>query len=68
MYSEISRSSRLVNENEDYEYLFKIIIIGDSNCGKTKILQWYCNDVFVSDTQATIGVEFISKIVDIDSN
>ena len=58
----------MINEEDDYEYLFKIIIIGDSNCGKTKILQRYCNDVFVADSQATIGVEFISKIVEIDQN
>lgn len=66
--SEISRTSRIIKEEDDYEYLFKIIIIGDSNCGKTKILQRYCNDVFIADSQATIGVEFISKIVEIDHN
>ena len=68
MLSEVSRSSRLLKYEEDYEYLFKILIIGDSNCGKTKILHRYCNDVFENDSKATIGVEFISKVVEIDQN
>lgn len=66
LYSEISHTSRKINEDDDYEYLFKIIIIGDANCGKTKILQRYCNDTFEQKAAPTIGVEFISKIVEID--
>jgi len=50
----------------DYEFLFKIVITGDSSCGKSKILQRYFNGSFDDPTKATIGVEFISKVVEIN--
>lgn len=51
---------------EDYDYLFKIIIIGDSSVGKSSIISKFVdneyNDVFMS----TIGVDLNVKFVKID--
>ena len=47
--------------NDDYEELFKILILGDSGVGKTNLLSRYCNNVFGKDTKATIGVDFDFK-------
>ena len=68
MYSELSHTSRYgpQNEYDDYEYLFKLCIIGDPNCGKTNILSRYCNDKFNPYSVTTVAVEFVSKIVEID--
>lgn len=41
-------------------YLFKIIIIGDSGCGKTSLLNKCAFNEF-SESRSTIGVEFITK-------
>ena len=42
----------------DYKYLYKIIIIGDSGCGKTSIAEQFINNDFVLNQTLTIGVEF----------
>lgn len=47
--------------------LVKIIIIGESGVGKTALLHKYVNDVFIEDHKATIGADFLSKEITIDS-
>lgn len=49
----------------EYDYLFKILFLGDSNVGKTSIVNSYCNNDF-SDSN-TIGVDFNSKITEINN-
>ncbi|KAK8822703.1 Rab11 family GTPase [Blastocystis sp. ATCC 50177/Nand II] len=56
------------SSTEDYyDYLFKIVVIGDSSVGKTNILSRYTKDEFNIDSKATVGVEFASKCVRIDN-
>ncbi|ODV87597.1 hypothetical protein CANARDRAFT_21543 [[Candida] arabinofermentans NRRL YB-2248] len=50
----------------DYEYLFKIVLIGDSSVGKTNLLSRFTRDEFSAETRATIGVEFATRTIDID--
>ncbi|ENN80389.1 ras-related protein Rab-33B [Dendroctonus ponderosae] len=45
---------------------FKVIIIGDSNVGKTTLTYRYCEGAFTDKPEATIGVDFRRKIVEID--
>ena len=49
------------NENNDTFFLFKIVIIGCSNVGKTEILNSYVNKnyVFENDTKTTIGISYV---------
>ena len=47
--------------SSNYEYLFKIILIGNSGVGKSSILQQYMNHVFDSNYKITIGVDFLMK-------
>jgi Ras-related protein Rab-1A len=44
--------------NTDYDYLFKILIIGDSGTGKSAILCRYVDSYFPADYVSTIGVDF----------
>ncbi|KRW98587.1 P-loop containing nucleoside triphosphate hydrolase [Pseudocohnilembus persalinus] len=44
-----------------YNYLFKFIIIGDSNVGKSCILSQFTEGRFKNEHDPTIGVEFGSK-------
>ena len=53
----------MVEDSENYEQLYKIIIIGDSGVGKSNILGRYLNNEFKQDTKSTVGVEFGSKKV-----
>ena len=51
---------------EMYDFLFKIVIIGDSGVGKTNILKRFARNEFDIDTKSTIGVEFSTRTVDIN--
>ena len=46
--------------------IFKIIIIGDSNVGKTCLTYRFCEGRFPSRTEATIGVDFREKTINIE--
>jgi small GTP-binding protein len=48
-------------EKKDYNYLFKILILGDSFVGKTNMLKRFLNNEFDMNTKETVGVEFGSK-------
>ncbi|KAL7314437.1 hypothetical protein PS15m_006008 [Mucor circinelloides] len=52
---------------EAYDYLFKIVIIGDSSVGKSNLLLRYTSDEFLEDSRSTIGVEFATKSITIDN-
>lgn len=45
----------------DYDYLFKILLIGDSGVGKTSILLRFTDDSYSESFLSTIGVDFKIK-------
>ncbi|GFY92865.1 Rab GTPase-like A5A protein [Actinidia rufa] len=48
------------------EYLFKVVIIGDSAVGKSNLLSRYARNEFNMHSKATIGVEFQTQSMEID--
>jgi Ras-related protein Rab-2A len=50
-----------------YAYSFKCIIVGDTGVGKSSILLQFTDGKFTDYHDLTIGVEFGTKIIDIDS-
>ncbi|KAK5876923.1 hypothetical protein CesoFtcFv8_026226 [Champsocephalus esox] len=52
--------------DESFDFLFKIILIGDSNVGKTCLVQNFKSGIFSERQQNTIGVDFTVRTVDID--
>ncbi|KAK6914351.1 Small GTPase [Dillenia turbinata] len=53
-------------EEEGEEYLFKVVIIGDSAVGKSNLLSRFARNEFNINSKATIGVEFQTQSMDID--
>ena len=53
-------------DEENYDVLFKIVLIGDSFVGKTNIMSKYLMNEFHEDSKATVGVEFGAKKFDIE--
>lgn len=47
----------------DYDYLFKIILIGDSGVGKSAVLFRFADDVYNESYISTIGVDFKIKTI-----
>jgi small GTP-binding protein len=52
-----------VQKNDTYQFIFKIILIGDSNIGKTSFINRYINRNFTDKYICTIGVDFMMKTI-----
>ncbi|KAL2239656.1 ras-related protein RABA5b-like [Sesamum indicum] len=55
-----------MEEGGGEEYLFKIVVIGDSAVGKSNLLSRFARDEFDHNSKATIGVEFQTQVVELD--
>lgn len=49
-----------------YDYLFKLVLVGDSNVGKSSLLCRYVDNVYDTNYISTIGVDF--KIITVNNN
>eukprot|EP01018_Ginkgo_biloba_P005231 Gb_18551 [translate_table: standard] len=49
--------------NQKIDYVFKVVLIGDSAVGKSQILARFARNEFSLDSKATIGVEFQTRTV-----
>ena len=52
--------------DSDFDYLFKIVMIGDAGVGKSAIVHRFKYNTFVERHASTIGVDFLLKTVTID--
>ena len=57
----------MTEEEENYNMIFKIVLVGDSGVGKTNLLLRYLKNEFNTQTKATVGVEFGNTKVKIDN-
>ena len=51
--------------DEDYDFIFKILLLGDSDVGKSSLLLRYVDAVWNESFVPTIGVDFKVKTIDI---
>jgi Ras-related protein Rab-1A len=52
--------------NTEYDYLFKVLLIGNSGVGKSSLLLRFADDVFHDNFMPTIGVDFKIRTIDVD--
>ncbi|MCD7450973.1 Ras- protein RABA1d [Datura stramonium] len=52
---------------DDYDYLFKVVLIGDSGVGKSNLLSRFTRNEFSLESKSTIGVEFATKSLTVDN-
>jgi Ras-related protein Rab-19 len=54
------------DHEDSFDFLFKIILVGDSDVGKTCVVQSFKSGIFAENQQNTIGVDFTVRTLDID--
>lgn len=47
-----------MSKRDNYDYLFKILLVGDTGTGKSSILSRFVDNTFTSNFISTIGVDF----------
>jgi len=52
-------------QDPKFDFLFKLLLIGDSNVGKSSILLRFTDDDFEEDHPCTIGVDFKIKMLNL---
>lgn len=53
--------------SDEYDYLFKSIVVGDGGVGKTALTLRFSKGFFTEDYKMTIGVDFHVKTINIDT-
>ncbi|KAF8763359.1 Ras-related protein Rab-11B like protein [Argiope bruennichi] len=56
----------MVTKDDEYDYLFKVVLIGDSGVGKTNLLSRFTRNEFSLESKSTIGVEFATRSIQVD--
>jgi len=56
-----------MTEGSNYDYLFKVVLIGDSGVGKSNLLSRFTRNEFNLESKSTIGVEFATRSINVDS-
>lgn len=54
-------------DEDDYDYLFKVVLIGDSGVGKSNLLSRFTRNDFNLESMSTIGVEFATRSIRVDN-
>merc|ERR1712032_1781372 len=52
--------------DDDYDYLFKVVLIGDTGVGKSNLLSRFTRNEFSLESKSTIGVEFATRSIQVD--
>lgn len=55
-----------LDPDDSFDYLFKIVLIGDAGVGKTCVVQRFKSGTYLEKHGSTIGVDFTMKTLQID--
>ncbi|TNM92820.1 ras-related protein Rab-25-like [Takifugu flavidus] len=55
-----------MGSDESYNFVYKVVLIGESGVGKSNLLSRFTKNEFNHDSRTTIGVEFSTRTVQLD--
>merc|ERR1711871_1164860 len=61
-----ARTHQSPRMNAEYDYLFKLLLIGDSGVGKSCLLLRFADDTYTDSYISTIGVDFKIRTIELD--
>jgi len=56
----------MATREDEYDYLFKVVLIGDSGVGKSNLLSRFTRNEFNLESKSTIGVEFATRSIQVE--
>ncbi|XP_015259444.1 RAB11a, member RAS oncogene family, like [Cyprinodon tularosa] len=56
----------MTHKEDEYDYLFKVVLIGDSGVGKSNLLSRFTRNEFNLESKSTIGVEFATRSIQVE--
>ncbi|XP_053718706.1 ras-related protein Rab-25-like [Synchiropus splendidus] len=56
-----------MGSDESYNFVFKVVLIGESGVGKSNLLARFTKNEFNHDSRTTIGVEFSTRTIQLDN-
>lgn len=54
-----------ISSQETYDYMFKVLLLGDAGVGKTSLMWRFSDDVFNHTYISTIGIDFKLRTIDV---
>jgi len=62
----MKQSAQISNVTTHKDYMFKVLVVGDVNTGKTSVIKRYIHNTFSTNYRATIGADFALKLLQWD--
>eukprot|EP01122_Echinamoeba_exundans_P017273 TRINITY_DN905_c0_g1_i2.p1 TRINITY_DN905_c0_g1~~TRINITY_DN905_c0_g1_i2.p1 ORF type:complete len:241 (+),score=59.50 TRINITY_DN905_c0_g1_i2:87-809(+) len=66
----LANSPRKAEQNhveiDDFDFLFKIILVGNQGVGKTSVVNRFVKNTYCEESKPTIGVEFATRTITVD--
>jgi small GTP-binding protein len=65
-YLPSTERAAMTSKDDEYDFLFKVVLIGDSGVGKSNLLSRFTRNEFNLESKSTIGVEFATRSIQVD--
>lgn len=66
-WEEATLNGQNMGSDEAYNFVFKVVLIGESGVGKSNLLSRFTKNEFNHDSRTTIGVEFSTRTVQLNN-
>lgn len=66
--ADINNSYSSNSSTSKYNYIFKLVLIGNAGSGKTSLINRYVNNKFLDSYTCTLGVDFFTRTIEVEDS